>query len=391
MRAGIAAPMVEDRCVRAVLYVNHADPRHWDDGEVALVEEIVARTWEAVGWARAEATVRESDERFRQFAEHSTNVPWILDAEQEVIEYLNPAFEPVWGQPRDSMLQTQGHWAETMHPDDQTGALDVLARIQQGGDAVTHKYRIIRPDRSVRWIRETCFPIRDGERLRRVAGIAQDITHGLEAVVYVVGADLTLRERLSFLLRGAGYHVQEFATEGSFLKVAPVLTAGCVLLNVQALKSVDSITLLHEIKARQISLPVVIVGDGRGDIRHVVQLMKAGAVNYLTNSGDDPEPVLTAVASALANVRDVAAHDSAAALTRKNIADMPAREREVLQGLLSGATNKQIAKVLGISPRTVELHRANVMDRIGARTLPEAVLLAADAGLRPLTPPGDND
>ena len=102
---------------------------------------------------------------------------------------------------------------------------------------------------------------------------------------------------------------------------------------------------------------------------------------------DDAEPLLTAVASALADVRNIADRDKAAALTREQIAQMQPREREVLQGLLSGATNKEIARALSISPRTVEIHRANAMVRIGARTLPEAVLLATAAGLRRSWPP----
>ena len=133
MRAGIAVPIVQDGRLRAALYANHAEPRRWHDDEVELMEEVVARTWEAVGWARADAALRESEERFRQFAEHSINVLWILDVEQNAIEYLSPAFEQVWGKSRDSVLHAAGSWAESMHPDDTTGVGDMIARIQPGG------------------------------------------------------------------------------------------------------------------------------------------------------------------------------------------------------------------------------------------------------------------
>lgn len=391
MRAGIAVPMIEDGRVTAALYVNHAEPRRWRDDETALIEEVAARTREAVAWARVQAGLQESEERFRQFAEHSTNVLWILSVEQDAMEYRSPAFRRVWGRPAEILSGDPVPWNGNLHPDDQEAARNALARILRGESAVTHEYRIIRPDGSVRLIRDTCFPIRDdGGRLRRVAGIAQDITPEAEALVYVVGTGGAAPERLSLLLRDAGYRVQEFATARAFMEMASVLAAGCVLLNVQTIKTADSVALLQAIAARRDGLPVVVVGGGRGDVRRAVQLMKAGAVDYLTAPDAGSGPLLAAVASALVEVEDAADRDRAVALTRAQIAQMPTRVREVLQGLLSGATNKEIAKALGISPRTVELHRAHVMDRIGARTLPEAILLATAAKLKPSLPSGDS-
>ena len=96
------------------------------------------------------------------------------------------------------------------------------------------------------------------------------------------------------------------------------------------------------------------------------------------------EPVLAAVASALADVRETELEECASQVARGQIALMSQREREVLEGLLQGGTNKTIARELGISPRTVEIHRARVMERLGAHTVPEAVLAAAAAGMKPL-------
>jgi PAS domain S-box-containing protein len=388
IRAGIAIPFMEDGRLRAALYVNHSEPRHWHDDEVALLEEVVVRMREAVGWARAQAALRDSEERFRRFAEHSTNVLWIVDLDQDAVEYLSPAFEQISGTPRDAMLGIPGRWIEIIHPDDQAGVREVLARILRGEATLTHEFRILRPDGSVRWIRDTWFPIRgEGERPRRVAGIAQDITREAEARVYVVDADSGSYERLCRLLRDAGYQVQAFATAQAFLEVAAVLAAGCVLLRMSVPEAVGSIALLQELRARRIDLPVVAVDGSPGDAALAVRVMRAGAVDYLAASDGEPGPLLAAIAAALAAVQDVADRDNAVALARQSIAAMSAREREVLQGLLAGATNKEIGRALGISPRTVEVHRAHVMQRIGARTLPEAVLLASAAGLKPSWPP----
>ena len=333
---------------------------------------------------RHEASLRASETLLRKFADHSTSVLWIFDLEQNALEYLSPAFERIWGRLREAMLQTPGHWAETIHPDDRPGARDALEQVLKGGAALTHEFRIIRPDGSVRWIRDTCFPIRrDGEPLQQVAGIAHDITRDTEALVYLVGADPASCERLSLLLRGANYRVQEFVTARAFLEVAPVLAAGCVLLNAQPSVASAGVTLLQEMKVRQIGLPVVVTGGHPEDVGLAVCVMKAGAVEYLVASDEDPELLLMAVAAALADIRNETARGTAVEHARKRIAALSAREREVLQRLLIGATNKQVGKAMGISPRTVEIHRAHVIERIGAHTLPEAALLATTAGLKP--------
>jgi FixJ family two-component response regulator len=109
--------------------------------------------------------------------------------------------------------------------------------------------------------------------------------------------------------------------------------------------------------------------------------MKAGAVDFLEASCH-PEQLLEAVASAMASIRDVAERDQAAEHIRAQVATLSVREREVLDGLLAGGTNKTIARDLGISPRTVEAHRARIMERLGAQSLPELVQIAIAAGLQ---------
>jgi PAS domain S-box-containing protein len=330
----------------------------------------------------AEEALRESEERFRLFAEHSTNVLWIIDAESGRIEYLSPVFKRVWGEPPGTMLrQHWRRWAETVHPDDRDRAVDAMERSLRG-ETVAQEYRIIRPDGTVRWLQDALFPIPDEQgRVRRAGGIVQDVTRYEGSLIYVVDGSEASRQELSLLLQGSGYQVKVFASVRAFLDVVPALVPGCVLLDVRTPEA-GGLTVPRELKARRINLPVIVMDECHGDAGAGVQAMKAGAVDFL-EMPFKRDAILAAVASALAGIREDTDRDHAADLARGRVAGLSAREREVLDGLLAGGTNKTIAKDLGISPRTVEVYRAHVMERLGVHTLPEAVLVAVAAGLRP--------
>jgi PAS domain S-box-containing protein len=331
---------------------------------------------------RSEAALRASEARFREFAEHSASVLWITDLEGLRIEYLSPAFETVWDRPAGTMPQRIELWTESIHPDDRAHALAAMERVRRG-EVTTAQYRIRRPTGGERWIRDTLFPIRDEQgRAWRLGGIAQDITAPGHTRIYVVGAEEASRQRLTLLLgRRAGYEVQPFDTARAFLDVAPALMPGCVVLDFAASGGWGPLV-VRELKARRIGLPVVAVGESRGDVGIAVQALKAGAVDWLeVPYGDDA--MLAAVASVLASAAEAAEGDQAAELARARIAALSGRGREVLEGLLAGGTNKTIARELGLSPRTVEIHRAHVMEILGARSLADLVLLATTAGFQP--------
>ena len=128
----------------------------------------------------AEAALRDSEQRFRGFAEASSDVLWVTDAATGRLEYLSPSFETVWGEARDRVLGDSSRWLELVHPEDRARVIATLAG-SLAGQHVEVEYRIVRPDGVVRWVRDTGFPIRgvDGS-IRRVAGLARDITRQKE-------------------------------------------------------------------------------------------------------------------------------------------------------------------------------------------------------------------
>jgi PAS domain S-box-containing protein len=331
---------------------------------------------------RADAALRESEERFRQFADHSSNALWILDLETMRLEYLSMAFEAVWGERREDVLADPSRWSGLLHPDDRQRVLESLERVELG-EICTAEFRIVRQDRMVRWIRNTFFPIRDANgQIRRAGGIAQDITRSDGAFVYVVDSEPTEAQARSRALGEAGYRVRIFSAVRTFLEAAPALAFGCVILDV-ALSGADGLALPRELKARCIDLPVVVLGHAKSDLSFAVQAMKAGAVDFLP-APYGPDQLLGAVASAAVSAGHGPSDENSRA--RLRLSGMSEREREVLAGLVAGKTNKAIGRDMGLSPRTVETHRAHVMQKLGAQTLSQAVLIATAAGFQPPNP-----
>ena len=328
---------------------------------------------------RMQEQLAESEHRFRLFAENSNDALWIGNASREGFDYLSPAYERIWGEERDGFEPTYRHWAETLHPDDRPQALAWLALVHDG-EAKAFEYRIIRSDGAIREVRDAAFPIRDQTgKVRCVGGIARDVTRALSLQVYVVGVDHGPARRLVSLLECAGYRVKHFPSALSFLDVAAVLRPGCALLDARA-SSACTLRILHELKAQGSGIGSIVIGPEAEGIAPAVAAMKCGASDYLGSEYRDGA-LLEAVASVIRKIEDSAAKDQASETSRQRIASLSAREREVLGGLLAGGSNKTIASKLGISPRTVELHRAHLMDKVGAHGLQELFHVALAAGL----------
>lgn len=138
-------------------------------GTASIGEDVTERK-------RAEAALRESEEKFRQLAENITEVFWITDPTKNTILYVSPAYEAIWGQTYDALVQSQGSWLDVIHPADRRRIADAVVTKQVRGE-YDEEYRIVRPDNSVRWIRDRAFPVKDATGvIYRIAGVAEDIT-----------------------------------------------------------------------------------------------------------------------------------------------------------------------------------------------------------------------
>jgi len=203
-----------------------------------------------------------------------------------------------------------------------------------------------------------------------------------ERTIHVIDDDAAVRLSLERLLGSMGFTAVSYATPGAFLLEAPRLVGGCVLLDVK-MPGMSGLEVQARLKAIGF-IPPIIVMTGQGDIQTAVLAMKAGAFDFLEKPYGD-EVLLAAIEAALAAPPDD--HIRQAMESAQRIARLSPREREVLDALVAGASNKVIAFDLGLSVRTVEVHRARMMERLGTRQLSEAIRLAVLATLAPPPPP----
>jgi two-component system, LuxR family, response regulator FixJ len=197
-----------------------------------------------------------------------------------------------------------------------------------------------------------------------------------ERTIYVIDDDAAVRSSLELLLGSMGYITVSYAAADSFLLAAPGLTDGCVLLDVK-MPGVGGLEVQAMLNAVGFALPIIVI-TGQGDIHTAVRSMKAGAFDFLEKPYED-EALLRAIEAAFATPPH--GHDQQILDAVQRIAQLRPREREVLEALVAGASNKVIAFDLGLSVRTVEVHRARMMDRLGTRQLAEAIRLAVLATL----------
>ncbi|TFI57042.1 response regulator [Sphingomonas parva] len=207
----------------------------------------------------------------------------------------------------------------------------------------------------------------------------------MPALIHIVDDDAQVRAATSFLLASRGYATEVYASGTDFLRDAR-LTRGCILLDLR-MPDMDGLAVQQELARRGVRLPVIVT-SGHGDIHTAVKAMKLGAHDFLPKPASE-EQIFAAIDHALESYRSSEQRRAAEHEAEVRLRRLSPRERQILQGLLAGHPNKVIARLLGLSPRTVEMHRANMMEELGVSTLPEAIRLAIDGGLVPLESDGD--
>ncbi|MEQ9642093.1 MAG: response regulator FixJ [Alphaproteobacteria bacterium] len=196
--------------------------------------------------------------------------------------------------------------------------------------------------------------------------------------VFVLDDDEAVRDSLGALLESCGLHFRSYASGETFLAELDAGFAGCVVLDVR-MPGLSGLELLEQLAAMKTPLPVIIV-TGHGDLPMAVKAMKAGAVDFIEKPFDD-ESILESIHVALARGAKLQAETASAQVVEANVKRLTARERQVLEQVVQGHPNKVIAYNLSISPRTVEIHRARVIEKLQARNLSHLVRMAITAGI----------
>jgi two-component system, LuxR family, response regulator FixJ len=199
-----------------------------------------------------------------------------------------------------------------------------------------------------------------------------------ERIVHIVDDDEAVRQSLAFLLGSAGLTVRLYDSASAFLAGLSAVKSGCLVTDVR-MPDMTGIELLQQLRAKACHLPAIVI-TGHGDVPLAVEAMKAGAVDFIEKPFDQ-EALLHAVHTALERGMGGEGGDDPAIAAK--LATLSERERQVLEGLVAGHPNKTIAYDLGISPRTVEVYRANLMAKMGARSLSELIRMAIIAKVAP--------
>ncbi|GAN81477.1 response regulator FixJ [Acidocella aminolytica] len=189
-------------------------------------------------------------------------------------------------------------------------------------------------------------------------------------VVYLIDDDEAVRHALNFLLTSAGFPVKSFESANAFLQELPALPRGCVVTDIR-MPGLSGLDLQRELNSRRVKLPVIVM-TGHGDVALAVRAMKEGAMDFIEKPFTE-DTFLTAVQEALDRDAEDCVRTEDEAITRTRLVSLTPRETQVLDRLVNGLPNKTIAYDLKISARTVEVHRANIMSKMGASSLPDLV------------------
>jgi two-component system response regulator FixJ len=192
-------------------------------------------------------------------------------------------------------------------------------------------------------------------------------------IVHLVDDDAAVRRSVAFILKTSGHQVESYESGVQLLKNAAGLENGCILLDIR-MPGMDGLEVQQALQDKGIALPVIIM-TGHGDVGLAVKAMKAGAVNFIEKPFEK-ETLLSSLEDGFSRLSRREATEDRKKNAEVHLQALTPRERDVLDGLAQGLPNKTIAYDLGISPRTVEIHRANLMTKLGVRSLSEALKIA---------------
>ena len=196
--------------------------------------------------------------------------------------------------------------------------------------------------------------------------------------IHIVDDDEAARESLAFLLGAAGHAVKTFDSAGAFLEALAGMAVSCVVTDIR-MPEIGGLELMRRLMAEGHRFPVIMI-TGHGDVPLAVEAMKLGAFDFLEKPFDD-DTMIAAISAALDRAETDIESQSESSEIAERLNGLSPRERQVLDGLVAGRPNKAIGRDLGISPRTVEIYRAKVMDKMKASSLSELVRLAVRVGI----------
>jgi two-component system response regulator FixJ len=199
-------------------------------------------------------------------------------------------------------------------------------------------------------------------------------------IVHLVDDEESVRKSLAFLLTMAGFTVRMHESATTFLATASSITNGVLVTDLR-MPDMTGVELLRNLGAAQATLPSVVI-TGHGDVPMAVEAMKAGAVDFIEKPFEDVV-IIEAIQRAATQLESKPAENDDIAVIQSSLERLSDRERQVLTGVVAGLPNKSIAYDLNISPRTVEVHRSNVMAKMQAKSLPHLVRMALVAGFGP--------
>ncbi|MDB5689043.1 MAG: putative response regulator with unusual domain prganization: Domain: CheY-like, partial [Sphingomonas bacterium] len=311
----------------------------------------------------------EASRSFEQFAEQSSTAIWIADAVTQDFSYRNPLHLAM------SSGMTRGiagldEWLEQVWEADRGEVRRRYALVRQGSTE-RFEYRLPSPPGAkVRIVEETCFPIFDAaHNVTSLGGLASEKMLGAQAIVYFVG-DVVRSAAPPIAVGGSsGQRAKHFDSLAAFAGVADFLTPGCVIIDLCAIPD-EPEDLDRALAGVGRTMPIILIGRSGTTVETAVLAMRNGAADYLVPPLTD-ELLAGAIRRASTRLLPAAETPCTVGHERGRVTGLPPREREVLNGLIGGGTNKSIARNLAISPRTVELYRARLMERMNVSNLAE--------------------